>query len=129
MNELCEYQNVRCNDKNYQYNILIISRSVLLIMRNFSDKICRENRNTHFMFTNFFFLNPPVYEIILKNPVERGRPQMTIWRMRISYWIPRATNTHSQYVIFIFHCGNGCTNAPQRYVIRTLPVLFSVITL
>jgi hypothetical protein len=26
---------------------------------------------------------------------------MTIWRMRLACWIPKATNTHSQYVIFI----------------------------
>jgi len=23
---------------------------------------------------------------------------MTIWRMRIAYWIPKATNTYSEYV-------------------------------
>jgi len=34
-----------------------------------------------------------------KNIVERGRPQMTIWHMRIAYWIPKATNTHSGCVI------------------------------
>ena len=27
------------------------------------------------------------------NTVERGRPQMTTWRMRIACWIPKATNT------------------------------------
>jgi len=32
---------------------------------------------------------------------ERDRPQMTIWRMRFAGWIPKATNTHSQYVILI----------------------------
>jgi hypothetical protein len=26
---------------------------------------------------------------------------MTIWRMRIACWIPKATNTHSEYLIFI----------------------------
>ena len=26
---------------------------------------------------------------------------MTIWRMRIACWIPKATNTHSDYVILI----------------------------
>jgi hypothetical protein len=26
---------------------------------------------------------------------------MTIWRMRIACWIPKATNTHSQYIILI----------------------------
>jgi hypothetical protein len=35
-----------------------------------------------------------------ENIVERGRPQTTIWRMRIACRIPKATNTHSQYVIF-----------------------------
>jgi len=33
-----------------------------------------------------------------KNIVELGRPQMTIWRMRISCWIPKATNTRIQVV-------------------------------
>jgi len=33
--------------------------------------------------------------------VERGRPQMTIWRMLIARWILKATNTHSEYVILI----------------------------
>ena len=27
-----------------------------------------------------------------------GRQQMTVWRMRIVCWIPKATDTHSQYV-------------------------------
>jgi hypothetical protein len=30
--------------------------------------------------------------------VERGRPHMTIWRMRIACWVPKATNTQSEYV-------------------------------
>jgi len=37
-----------------RYTFIIISRSVLLRMRNVSDKSCRENRNTHFVFNNFF---------------------------------------------------------------------------
>ena len=36
-----------------------------------------------------------------KNIVERDRPQMAIWRMRIACWIPKATDTYSQYVILI----------------------------
>ena len=35
-----------------------------------------------------------------KNIVDAGRPQMTVWHMRIAFWIPKVTNTHSQYVIF-----------------------------
>jgi hypothetical protein len=36
-----------------------------------------------------------------KNTVERGRPQMAIWRMRIACRIPKATDTHSEYVILM----------------------------
>jgi len=35
-----------------------------------------------------------------------------------------STNTHSEYVIMIFHFNNGFVKAPQCYFIRTLPVLF-----
>jgi hypothetical protein len=40
----------------HEYLIIftIISPSVLLRMRNVSDKSCRENQNTHFVFGNFF---------------------------------------------------------------------------
>jgi hypothetical protein len=47
------------------------------------------------------FFNHAVYEIMWKNTVDRNRPQMTMWRMRIAYWIPKATNTHSDCVILI----------------------------
>ena len=36
-----------------------------------------------------------------ENILQPGRPQLTIWRMRIAYWITKATNTHSEYVILI----------------------------
>jgi hypothetical protein len=39
-----------------QYTFFVISRSVLLRMRNVSDKICGENQNTHLMHNNSFFL-------------------------------------------------------------------------
>ena len=52
---------------------------------------------------------------------------MTIWRMRIACWIPKATNTHTYtlvvYYSLLFHYNNGCTDAPHCYVICTLPVL------
>jgi hypothetical protein len=38
------------------YTVLIISRSVLRRMRNVPDESCRGNQNTHFVFSNFFFL-------------------------------------------------------------------------
>jgi len=36
-----------------------------------------------------------------KNIVERGRLHVTTWHMRIACWMPKATNTHSEYVIRI----------------------------
>jgi len=48
-----------------------------------------------------FFLNSAVYEIMWKNIIKRGMTQMTVWGMCIACWIPKATNTHSNYVIFI----------------------------
>jgi len=46
-------------------------------MRNVSDKSCRENQNTHFVFNNFFSENRAVNEIMWKNMVEPERPQTT----------------------------------------------------
>jgi hypothetical protein len=31
--------------------------------------------------------------------MEQRWPQVTIWRLRIPYWIPKATNTHTGCVI------------------------------
>ena len=77
---------------------LIASRSVLFRMRNVSEKSCRENPNTHFMFT-FFPENRAVCEIMWKNIVQPDSPRTTIWRMRFACWIPKATDTHFEYVI------------------------------
>ena len=49
------------------------------------------------MFNNVFSENPAFYEIILKNVVECGRPQMAIWCMRIACWIPKDTDTFPEY--------------------------------
>jgi hypothetical protein len=50
----------------------------------------------------FFFLeNHAVYEIIWGNIVEPDMPQMAIWGMHIACWAPKATKTHSAYVIII----------------------------
>jgi len=77
-----------------QYTFLIISRSFLLRMRNVSDKRCRENQSTHFVFSKSARPeNLGVCEIMWKNI-----PQTTIWHMRIACWITKATHTHSEYV-------------------------------
>jgi len=55
---------------------------------------------THFKFNNFF-KNRTFHEIMWKNTVQLGRPQMIIWLMHIARWIPKFTNTSSEYVILI----------------------------
>ena len=47
----------------------------------------------------FFYENRAIYEVMWKNIVQPDRPQMTTLRMGIACWIPKATNTHSEYVI------------------------------
>jgi len=54
------------------------------------------------MFSNiFFFENRSVYGILWKNRVDPDGSQTTIWRMRISSCVLKATNKHSEYVILI----------------------------
>jgi hypothetical protein len=49
---------------------------------------------------------------------------MTIWRMRIAGWIPKATIAHSEYVILIAFPLQQWLY--KRASIRTVPVLFNV---
>jgi hypothetical protein len=49
---------------------------------------------THFFSITVFEIRA-VYKIKWKNIVERGMPQLTIWRMRLACWTTKATNTHS----------------------------------
>ena len=58
---------------------MIMPRSILLRIRNISDKRCRENRSTHFMFKNFFFEIPAICDIMWKNMVQPETPQMTMY--------------------------------------------------
>jgi hypothetical protein len=55
---------------------------------------------THVLCSVFFF-NRAVYEIIWKNDVEQGTPQVTTWHIHIACWIPKATNTHTSCVLII----------------------------
>jgi len=76
-----------------QYTVLIPSRSFLLRMRNVVNKFV-ENIKTHILCLLTFKKNCAVCEVILKNIEKPDLPQMTIWGMFISRWVPKATNTH-----------------------------------
>ena len=90
------------NNGNFQENrntFFITPRSVFLRMRTVSDRSCIEYRSKLFIFKNFFFFeNRAVYEVMWENIVDMGRQQMT-WRMCIACWVPKATNTLSEYIM------------------------------
>jgi len=57
--------------------------------------------------------------------VEPGRPHMTVWRMRNAYWITKATNTHSGYVIiFALLLQQWLQERASILRYNTLPVLW-----
>ena len=118
------------SDKNKEYftrrqkSLFIISRSFLLIMRNVSDKTCRENQNTHVVFSTFLE-NRAVYAKMWKNIVERGRPRMTIRRMCIACWIPKATNTHTRRLCNT-QCFSASTMVARTRLSVTLRVRYSI---
>jgi len=92
-------------------------------MRNVADSVV-EKIKIHISCSIIFFVNRVVYEAMWKNIVEPYRRHLTIWRLLIACWIPKATDMLSGYIILkLFHCNNGCKNVPQHYVIGTLPVL------
>jgi hypothetical protein len=64
-------------------------------MKNVSERCCRENQNTHFVFSDFFLKIMP---FMRKCEKEWGRPQTTIWHMCIACWITKAKNTYTQVV-------------------------------
>ena len=53
------------------------------------------------MFSNFYSKIVPFMDNV-GNTAEPGSLQMTIWGMNIACRMPKATNTHSQYVIRIY---------------------------
>ena len=68
-------------------------------MKNVSYKSCRGNENTHFV-VNIYFLCGKSYRL-WDNVEKYCRGVQTtqgniLWCMRISCWIPKATNTHSR---------------------------------
>jgi hypothetical protein len=104
--------------------ILIICRWIHLRMRNVSDKICRENQNTYFVFSNFFRKWRRLWENVNKWIRARQAKDDNMAHAHC-YWILKATKTHSEYVVLIafLYYNNGCMSASQCYFIRTLPVL------
>jgi len=68
-------------------------------MRNISDKVV-EKLKKHVLLSITFFLSKIVpFVVMWKNILEANKPQMKAWHMSIACWIPKATNTHSRYLL------------------------------
>jgi len=78
-----------------QYRVMIISRSLLIRRLNVL-KLHTKSKHTFFMFHKLVFESRAVYMIMWKCVEEPDRPQMTIWRIRIACWMPKAAHTHTQ---------------------------------
>ena len=74
------------------YHILFISS---YNNKCFRQKLLRKSKHIFVFSTPFFYENRAIYEIMWKNIVDWGRPQMPIWHMRIACCIHKATNTNS----------------------------------
>jgi len=83
-----------------QYTFVVIYPSILLRIKNVSDKSCQGNK-TYILCLITFFKNSSADEIMWKNIVEPYRPQFTIWCMSSACWKTKATNAQSGYVILI----------------------------
>jgi hypothetical protein len=102
------------------HKFTIISRRILLRMRNIPDKSCRKNQKTRYMFIIF-----KEYLCILWDTV-----QVAIWYSACTLHpgqLRLQTHTHNVQYLVVSH-GNSCyAEAPQCYVSRTLLVLFMII--
>jgi len=68
----------------------------------FQPKVAGEIKTLISFFSIIFFPeNLTLFEMMLKSIIEPDMPQMTVWHMRIAYWLLKATNAHSECVILI----------------------------
>jgi len=88
-------------------------------MRNVSDRTCKASQNAHFMFCILPpppSSNRPVCEIIWEDIVEWGRPQTTVWRMRLHAGQQKVQAHTQKCVHFAF--------PRQQWLRERAPILF-----
>jgi len=98
--------------------VFIISHLFILKIGNVSDRSCGENKkNTFFIYLE----NLLAYQIMWNNILEPCRPQMTILRMRIACWVPKATHTHTPTTCNT-HCFPTTTTVARTHLNVTIYV-------
>ena len=78
---------------------LLISRSVFFRITNILDRSCAKFKTNILRSVTLCASRAPL--LIMWKTVEASRPQITIWRMCIACWIPKATNTLLEYVMYV----------------------------
>jgi hypothetical protein len=81
-------------------------------MRNTSDTNCVECQNTHFMFHSLFLPR----SCRLRDTAGQATDENIIRRMRIACWLPKFTNSQSEYATLI-------TVALQQWLHKQAPSL------
>ena len=103
-----------------------ISLSVLLRLTNVSDKSRGENQNTHFVFNNPFFSENRAFFWGYVGKILKSRTDHRWWygACVFAWWITKATDTYSQYVIHIdFPCQQWATLTPLSFTCAVLACL------
>jgi hypothetical protein len=106
---------------------MIVSRWILLSMRNVSQTKVAEEIKTHISWWFFFPENQAVYEIMWKKygKVRQATDENIIRHMPVDSWIKKAKNTHSKYDSYCFSTATMVMR--PRFSITfyvTLPMLF-----
>jgi hypothetical protein len=84
-------------------------------MIHVSDNIVEEIKTGILCVWFFFFENRAFHEIMWENILERGRPQITIWRMRLPCRVINATNAYSEHAINIVSPLQQCLQEAPQY--------------
>jgi hypothetical protein len=82
---------------------MLISRWILLRMRNVSDKCYRENKKTHILCSETFFRKSCRFSDNVEKygTARQATDDNIIRRMRFECWVTNGTDTHSANVILI----------------------------
>jgi hypothetical protein len=113
-----------------RFTFLFLSRSVLIEMRNVSDKII-EKIKTNILCLKTFVFRDPCLSLDTVSRYGTVQPEATdnnvIRYMRVACWITKAADTHTikLFNTTAFHGENAYANAPKYHVIRTLLLCFS----
>jgi hypothetical protein len=94
---------------------MVISCWILLGMENLSDKSCRENQNTNFMFKEFFRESCRLWDHVEKYcTAGQATDDNITWRMRISWRITKVrTPTHKHTFCFVEYYLLGISPASE----------------